>query len=387
MKKIKLRRRLFCFFLSFLLILQAMPSGIFANEQNEDIKDLQTDSTEVTVQDESFDVYVKWMFENENIKNSDKGILNIKADIEKENSKDIKACSIEFALTADEAKAMNILSEDGLTINDDAFKNVDNNNENADTQTDNNITAVLQEDNSVHIVLGLDSDNSSFEYEYKFNVSDKTSLPFVIDVSEDDIIVNAMGSDKETVGDVNVNKEINKITISKDEEALSGNEGEKSLDKEEADSNSNAKVSNSQSRTVEDSVTIDSYLTNYSREIFWVDNNNESSIRPSISSYLQPSLQFSLDGKTYKTLSEDNMDEIGLQSYPKFSVDNTGVGVYTIYAGNRVLPSKVTYEDTYGNKTSYNVSWKIEPKKADGYTLVEVTDENKDEYPSVDDTG
>ncbi|MCO8193852.1 Cna B-type domain-containing protein [Anaerofustis sp. NSJ-163] len=380
MKKKTLKDRLFCVFLSLLIIFTSLPSSIFAKVQD-DVFDTngQKDSNVIEEVDTN-DVYVDWEFENSEITSSQEGILNIEAKLNTDNVKDINAVSVEIVLTNDEAIALGILSEDGLKLNEDAFKSEVENSENGLDSLGNNILPKMEEDKSVHLVIGLDKENSSLSYQYKFNVPSSLTLPFTINVDENDIVVNAMGQSSEAIDGVNVEKNTNKITITKEEQ-------KEDLNNDIKENKALKETESLENKAIEDSVTINSYLTNFSKEIFWVDNNNESSIRPNISSYSQPILQFSFDGKTYKTLTKDNMEEVGLQSYPKFSVDNTGVGVYTISAGNRVLPSNVTYEDIYGNKTSYDVSWEIIPTDVSGYAMVEVTDENKNEYPSVDNTG
>lgn len=379
------KSRFFSFILSLLIFSTSLPLNVFAQEQSNNLNQDTNKKEETTVTDESDinDISVKWTFEEEEITFEKQGKVNISASLNKDNNKGINAASVEIILTKDEAIALNILSQDGISINEDAFK--DNSNIDNITNSDSNvkITPKIEEDETVHLVFGLDKENSSLSYQYKFNVPSSLTLPFTINVDENDIVVNAMGQSSEIIENVNIEKTTNSLTITKAEDDKL--EEDTSKDTKETQTLKESKTL--QSKAVEDSVTINTYLTNYSKEIFWVDNNNESSIRPNISSYSQPTLQFSFDGKTYKTLTKDNMEEVGLQSYPKFSVDNTGVGVYTISAGNRVLPSNVTYEDIYGNKTSYDVSWEIIPTDVSGYSMVEVTDENKNEYPSVDNTG
>lgn len=383
MRKRTLKDRLFCVFLSLFIVLTSLPSSIFAQVQNDTFNTNNQKDSNVIEEVDTNDVYVDWEFENSEITSSQEGILNIEAKLNTDNIKDINAVSIEIILTNDEAIALGILSEDGLKLNEDAFKSEVENSENGLDSLGNNILPKMEEDKSVHLVIGLDKEKPSLSYEYKFNVPNSLTLPFTIDVDEDDIIVNAMGENNGAIEDISAEKSTNNITITKNEEQT----------KEISDDSTNKKTQSLngkdslENKVIEESVTINSYLTNFSKEIFWVDNKNESSIRPSTTSYLQPTLKFSLDGVNYKELTAENMSEIGLQTYPKLSVDNTGVGVYTIYAGNKTLPSKVTYEDVYGNKTSYNVSWEITPKDIDGYSVVNITDENNEQYPSVNELG
>ena len=319
------KSRFFSFILSLLIFSTSLPLNVLAQEQSNNLNQDTNKKEETTVTDESDinDISVKWTFEEEEITSEKQGKVNISASLNKDNNKGINAASVEIILTKDEAIALNILSQDGISINEDAFK--DNSNIDNITNSDSNvkITPKIEEDETVHLVFGLDKENPNLSYDYTFYASKNITLPFIIDVSEDDITVNAMGQSSEIIENVNIEKTTNSLTITKAED-----------DKLEEDTSKDIKETQTlkesktlQSKAVEDSVTINTYLTNYSKEIFWVDNNNESSIRPNISSYSQPTLQFSFDGETYKTLTEDNMEEVGLQSYPKFSVDNTGVGV------------------------------------------------------------
>ncbi len=380
MRKRTLKDRLFCVFLSLLILLTSLPLSVFAQVQDDTFNTSEQEDFGLTEEINTKDIYVKWEFENSEITSLQQGVVNIEAKINDDNPKDINAVSIEIILTNDEAIALGILTADGLSINEDVFKNKEENSKNGIDDFDNSIVPKIEEDKSVHLVIGLDKENPSLTYEYKFNIPSSLTLPFSIDVDENDIVVNAMGENSGTIEGINVEKSTNKITITKEEQKENSNNDTK-------ENKSLKETESLESKSIEDSITIDNYLTDFSKEIFWIDNKNESSIRPSTTSYLQPTLKFSLDGVNYKELTQQNMNEIGLQSYPKLTVDSTGVGVYTIYAGNKTLPSKVTYENIYGNKTSYDVAWEITPKDIYGYSVVNLTDENNDQYPSVNNIG
>ena len=47
---------------------------------------------------------------------------------------------------------------------------------------------------------------------------------------------------------------------------------------------------------------------------------------------------------------------------PAVSVNETQAwDQYLVTIGSRSLPSKVTWEDTYGDETYYKIDWKIQP--------------------------
>lgn len=135
-------------------------------------------------------------------------------------------------------------------------------------------------------------------------------------------------------------------------------------------------------------IRIDSYREAYSQRIFWVDNNNETGIRPSADKYTAPKLYFSMDGGGFKELTKSNLADLGLSNYPSISIDaRSGVGSYTLSIGSNTLPTQVTYVDKYGDETSHTVEWKITPQQTDGYSLVEVTPDNLSEYQGISQTG
>ena len=139
---------------------------------------------------------------------------------------------------------------------------------------------------------------------------------------------------------------------------------------------------------VQEYVKIDAYRDSYDQTVFWVDNNNEESVRPKTDAYPQPQLQFAIDGSTeFVTLTEENMHSLGLTQMPKAVVDQSGVGTYLVTYGNNVLPSKITHVDRYEDEDSHTIEWKIVPAEAESYALVEVTDENLDQHTSISETG
>ena len=133
-------------------------------------------------------------------------------------------------------------------------------------------------------------------------------------------------------------------------------------------------------------IDINQYREAFEQTIFWIDNNNEASLRPSESSY-PVKLYFSLDGSDYTELTEENMTQLGLDTMPEVEIIDNGSGSYTYSAGENTLPVEITETDEYGDQKTHTISWRFEPQQVDGYELVEVTDANIDTYPSVSRTG
>lgn len=135
-----------------------------------------------------------------------------------------------------------------------------------------------------------------------------------------------------------------------------------------------------------ETIRIDSYRESYSQTVFWVDNNNEAAIRPSGANYA-PRLYFSIDNGEFRELTSENMASLGLSSMPAVSVSTRGVGSYTVSIGANSLPSRVTYIDSYGDETAHEIEWRFAPSQINGYSAVEVTEENISDYPSISSTG
>ncbi|MFR7991283.1 MAG: hypothetical protein ACLU5F_11880, partial [Anaerovoracaceae bacterium] len=133
-------------------------------------------------------------------------------------------------------------------------------------------------------------------------------------------------------------------------------------------------------------IDINQYREAFEQTIFWIDNNNEASLRPSESSY-PVKLYFSLDGSDYTELTEENMTQLGLDTMPEVEIIDNGSGSYTYSAGENTLPVEITETDEYGDQKTHTISWRFEPQQVDGYELVEVTDANINTYPSVSRTG
>lgn len=135
----------------------------------------------------------------------------------------------------------------------------------------------------------------------------------------------------------------------------------------------------------EDTVEIEQY-TSLSHDVYWADNGNAGGVRPTELSGLYE-LQFSLDGSSsYKTLTGEDLETLGLSELPEATVDK-GSGVWQIH-WDESLPDKITYSDSTGNGASLtrDVNWRVVFNKSpDSYAMVEVTPENAGNYSSVED--
>lgn len=138
----------------------------------------------------------------------------------------------------------------------------------------------------------------------------------------------------------------------------------------------------------DDDITI-TEKTSLSHNIYWADNGNAENKRPTLENVSTLyKLQFSLDGSsTYETLTEENMKSLGLTKMPTPET-NVQTGIWSLHWKD-TLPSKVTYSDSTGGgePITRDVTWRYVPKDAldNSYAMVEVTEENADDYSSVQD--
>lgn len=135
------------------------------------------------------------------------------------------------------------------------------------------------------------------------------------------------------------------------------------------------------------SVTIDSYAT-LGHKVYWADNNNEVKARPERLGALYE-LQFALDGSSdYKTLTEGDLAALGMTAVPALTGNIATTYEMALAAPANTLPASITYTyyDTEGEATApetHTVSWRLVMKDTANYQRVEVTEENKDQYTSV----
>ena len=127
--------------------------------------------------------------------------------------------------------------------------------------------------------------------------------------------------------------------------------------------------------------------TSIDQTVGWADGNNEAGKQPNGWSLdpentvgaLVPTLYFTIDGVTYP-LTEENLPRVGLTGWPVITENPSQIVIPN-------LPSKIQEQSAYGVEATYDVTWSLEPPAVpDGYAFVEVTEENKNNYPSVNGT-
>ena len=117
------------------------------------------------------------------------------------------------------------------------------------------------------------------------------------------------------------------------------------------------------------------------KEFIWVDNLNESSLRPGQAAML-PDLMFSLkqeggsDWTAFEKLTTENMVRLGMQGELPGSFTQVNEDRWTYNAGS--LPAEVEKTDMYQQKTNYLVQWKLQPKQAAGYDFKDITQDQID---------
>ncbi len=136
----------------------------------------------------------------------------------------------------------------------------------------------------------------------------------------------------------------------------------------------------------DDVVAVEDYVSELEHDVYWADNANSERKRPAnLDGYYE--LQFALDGSSdYKTLTESNMEQLGLTSIPQPETSQQG-GVWQ-FSWEDSLPGKVSYSDSTGTGSALirDVSWRMVFNRApESYTMVEVTPENAGNYSSVKD--
>ena len=136
----------------------------------------------------------------------------------------------------------------------------------------------------------------------------------------------------------------------------------------------------------DDVITVEEYVSELEHDVYWADNANSEGMRPiGLDGYYE--LQFALDGSSdYKTLTEDNLAQLGLESIPQPKTSQQG-GVWQC-SWQDSLPGTVSDSDSTGtgNTLIRDVSWRVVFNRApESYTMVEVTPENAGNYSSVKD--
>ena len=139
------------------------------------------------------------------------------------------------------------------------------------------------------------------------------------------------------------------------------------------------------------------------QNVYWIDNNGEGGLRPDASKYetgFTPALHYVVkevgEGEeeiivsqgVWNTSAQD-WGQLGLDidmneyPLPEILASDNQNGSYTVSAGG--LPVSVTERDSDENETKYEIKWSFTPNTVVpiGYELVEVTEENEEDYSSI----
>ena len=179
----------------------------------------------------------------------------------------------------------------------------------------------------------------------------------------------------------------------------------------------------------EEGVRIDGYSDNLEVQVFWVEEkDSEGGMSPDSEDYPEPELTFlveegtapdeepadgedesavTAEGSGEETLTEDNMEQLGLSGLPEVQINREQQAVrrmsrmaagaaggredepsysverYRIRVDGESLPSRVTKTEAGGEETSFFVSWTMKLQEVEGYRLMEVTEEMINANPEL----
>ena len=179
----------------------------------------------------------------------------------------------------------------------------------------------------------------------------------------------------------------------------------------------------------EEGVRIDGYSDNLEVQVFWVEEkDSEGGMSPDSEDYPEPELTFlveegtapdeepadgedesavTAEGSGEETLTEDNMEQLGLSGLPEVQINREQQAVrrmsrmaagaaggredepsysverYRIRVDGESLPSCVTKTEAGGEETSFFVSWTMKLQEVEGYRLMEVTEEMINANPEL----
>ena len=260
---------------------------------------------------------------------------------------------------------------------------------------DDDIPVLLEisESGEAFIKFIIDKENAELKKDILFSVPEDISPEkgtHEIKITEEDITVDTYKG--EDTADAIIEREGGSFTLEWD--IKSGEEDKENKNKEKND----AVLSKVSPKGIEPEITIlEREKNNIDHVIYWSDNNDEESIRPGTDKYkadYPASLKFTVkDGDNIVTsgvLDEENMEKLGMDSVPKPDVrTEDGKRQYTYRVNANTLPTKIRETYNYGpddkETKEYDISWEIQPSEVDGYHLVNVTEENKEDYNSVGD--
>ena len=116
------------------------------------------------------------------------------------------------------------------------------------------------------------------------------------------------------------------------------------------------------------------------------DHAPEAIVKGAIDAAAEFGVQIVLVGRGEAILK--SLTTLGLDTLPAGTFVEAlsgGAWLYRVQGG--LLPTAYTVTDLYGDERNYTVEWQMTPPQAEGYALVEVTDGNLADYPSVETPG
>ena len=336
------------------------------------------------------DISVKWQPEKEGSQ-EDSVKVSIKAEF-KSFDESVDSAEVKISLDKEEAQFLKQFRDEEGNLDENIV---------LETEKGSVVQIEEKEDGGVFLVFGMNKEESEFDAEIEFgNVSGSGTEPgeYEINLEENDISVILKDKNGEELKNKNaapaLEAESFSVIVKDQDRSSAGEDADEAVKKTDENISAKTKSSRAFGGEVPDNVVVNGYREAYSNTIFWVDNNNESSIRPSASDYAAegsvtaPKLSFSVDGGKYKTLEDSDLAYLGMEKMPEAAVSVKGSGSYSVEIENGVLPSEVTHIDSYGDELgTYDIAWKVTPQDVDGYSLVDVNDENKDDYHTASETG
>lgn len=370
----KVKKRTVSFLMAVILIVTMMPFSLLeASAENKD-KTAENNTA----------VSVKWETDKDDKESKDKNTVSLKASLNKQQE-DVTSAEVKIKLKKEDLKFLNSFK--------DEKGNFEQTLQAEDKDDDIPVLLEISESGEAFIKFIIDKENAELKKDILFSVPEDISPEkgtHEIKITEEDITVDTYKG--EDTADAIIEKEGGSFTLEWD--IKFGGEDKENKNKEKND----AVLSKASPKGIEPEITIlEREKNNIDHVIYWSDNNDEESIRPGTDKYktdYPASLKFTVkDGDSIVTsgvLDEENMEKLGMDSVPKPDVrTEDGKRQYTYRVNANTLPTKIRETYNYGpddkETKEYDVSWEIQPSEVDGYHLVNVTEENKEDYNSVGD--
>lgn len=250
------------------------------------------------------DISVKWQPEKEGSQ-EDSVKVSIKAEF-KSFDESVDSAEVKISLDKEEAQFLKQFRDEEGNLDENIV---------LETEKGSVVQIEEKEDGGVFLVFGMNKEESEFDAEIEFgNVSGSgtESGEYEINLQENDISVILKDKNGEELKNKNaapaLEAESFSVIVKDQDRSSAGEDADEAVKKTDENISAKTKSSRAFGGEVPDNVVVNGYREAYSNTIFWVDNNNESSIRPSASDYAAegsvtaPKLSFSVDGGKYKNL-------------------------------------------------------------------------------------